>query len=170
MSRKDKLKHGQMNDESISLFDPFDPWNWKRQFVMIYYWAESQRVVKLSNKPILLEMWKINNHSVYFLTPAAAVTICRRDHIDCQSVKKLWRPYRSMRVAGGGGTKSACLSKRLLRAGGGWEVQKVCSRRACGAVFQSYYIYHNLSKKLAKTVKNNIEIPALVTLLCVFSF
>ena len=118
---------------------------------------------------ILLEMWKINNHSVYFLTPAAA-TICRRDHIDCQSVKKLCRPYRSMRVAGGGGTKSACLSKRLLRAGGGWEVQKVCSRRACGAVFQSYYIYHNLSKKLAKTVKNNIEIPALITLLCVFSF
>ena len=137
--------------------------------VSLLWFTTELSLKELSNKPtqglvILLEMWKINNHSVYFLTPAAAVTICRRDHIDCQT------PYRSMRLAGGGGTKPACLSNRLLRAGGGWEVQKVCSRASVVAVFQSYYIYHNLSKKLAKTVKNNIEIPALITLLCVFSF
>ena len=145
MSRKDKLKHGQMNDESISLFDPFDPWNWKRQFVMIYYWAESQRVVKLSNKPILLEMWKINNHSVYFLTPAAAVTICRRDHHrDCQTIQ--------MHTDGrGGGTKPACLSIRLLRAGGGWEAERYRKSSVCCCFSELL----SLSQFVQKTLKNS---------------
>ena len=154
MSRKDKLKHGHWPNEwwiNFLIWSSF--WSLKLKTSTcyeIYYWAESERVLKQAMKPtqrlvILLEMWKINNHSVYFLTPAAAVTICRRDHHrDCQTIQ--------MHTDGrGGGTKPACLSIRLLRAGGGWEAERYRKSSVCCCFSELL----SLSQFVQKTLKNS---------------